>query len=393
LSTASRKRNAKAGREDRAANEHVMRESGPLIAIENHLGEVVDEGDMQLADVQLALALSASEAQEAKEAQEKRDELETVIQLRRKINALQRRVRMLTKSKKYLSVTPAKTPRLHASDFKYLKKKTGKSLRDIEKRAILHTYQVCNKEKNTSMFLHTGNPVLRTSHYHGLSERTVRDIVNGKVKIDRRGKYERKIPAASRSFAGYIREVVVTMNFEGKATTISRVRKTLETKLREVYAANMNLMPVIPKREMVRKIMNQVGFSYGNASKAKSYVETANITKRRQDYISARYSKKYEDAIFVWQDESYVHHHHVWNKAWFNPTGYATVLRKGKGRRYVIVHAGCAEYGWIGKPRVWVSLYFLPVKGAASSSSSLLFLGCKQFICGLSREYEFHHIH
>lgn len=58
--------------------------------------------------------------------------------------------------------------------------------------------------------------------------------------------------------------------------------------------------------------------------------------------------------MFVWQDESYVHHHHVWNKAWFNPKANDTVLRKGKGRRYVIVHAGC-EDGWIGTPRVWVA--------------------------------------
>lgn len=126
----------------------------------------------------------------------------------------------------------------------------------------------------------------------------------------------------------------------------------------EVYTADINLMPIIPKRETIRKIMNAIGFKYTNASKAKSYVETTNITKRREEYIGARYSRKYADAIFVWQDESYVHHHHVWNKAWFNQTRDETVLRKGKGRRYVIVHAGCAEYGWIGEPRVWVSLYF-----------------------------------
>ncbi|CAO3568837.1 unnamed protein product [Mortierella alpina] len=93
-----------------------------------------------------------------------------------------------------------------------------------------------------------------------------------------------------------------------------------------------------------------MGVKYDRADKTRNYTETSDIKMKRRRYLQERYSAKYKDALFVWLDESYIHHHHVHNKSWFSDG--MTVLRKNKGRRWCIIYAG-GEYGWMGNPWIW----------------------------------------
>ncbi|KAF9574645.1 hypothetical protein EC968_005875 [Mortierella alpina] len=63
-----------------------------------------------------------------------------------------------------------------------------------------------------------------------------------------------------------------------------------------------------------------MGVKYDRADKARNYVETLDIKTKRRRYLQERYSAKYKDALFVWLDESYIHHHHVNNKRWDDST-------------------------------------------------------------------------
>ncbi|CAO3572471.1 unnamed protein product [Mortierella alpina] len=84
-----------------------------------------------------------------------------------------------------------------------------------------------------------------------------------------------------------------------------------------------------------------MGVKYDRADKTRNYTETPDIKmKKRRRYLQERYSAKYKDALFIWLDESYIHHHHVHNKV------------GNKGRRWCIIYAG-SEYGWMGDPWVW----------------------------------------
>ena len=259
----SQRREAAENRGSRARNKRLRRETEALIDAEDAFNKELDFAESE-ADALLQLALKESEENARKrdtEAARISAEFERYRDAsRKKIDRLQWQLR---RCRKYMK--PAvKTPALPShSDTKLLKRKKGKKLHLLEQRALRHTHQVCIKEKQASRFLWTGNPVLRTSLYHGVSERTTRDVLQGKHDLgDKRGKYERQVPRASRFFAGYLRELVVTMNLEGKPTTLSRVRKALDSKLRDVYAAEPQTMPIVPKRETIRKIMREIGFNY-----------------------------------------------------------------------------------------------------------------------------------
>ncbi|KAF9979920.1 hypothetical protein BGZ75_009073, partial [Mortierella antarctica] len=57
-----------------------------------------------------------------------------------------------------------------------------------------------------------------------------------------------------------------------------------------------------------------MGVEYDRADKTRHYVETPDIKMKRPRYLQERYAAKYKDALFVWLDESYIHHHHLHNK-------------------------------------------------------------------------------
>ncbi|KAG0282619.1 hypothetical protein BGZ98_006692, partial [Dissophora globulifera] len=84
-----------------------------------------------------------------------------------------------------------------------------------------------------------------------------------------------------------------------------------------------------------------MGVKYDRADKTRNYVETPDIKMKRRRYLQERYSAKYKGALFVWLDESYIHHHHVHNKSWFSDA--MTVLRKNKSRLWCIIYAGSED--------------------------------------------------
>ncbi|KAF9091814.1 hypothetical protein BGX27_001960, partial [Mortierella sp. AM989] len=195
------------------------------------------------------------------------------------------------------------------------KRQNGKRLSEDEIRAIQHTYEVCRIEQEQGKAVLTSNPFLRTSHYLGIAERAARDVVGGKYKEDRRGRYTRYDSA--RLFASDLRQMAAEMNLNGNAVTLNRLPKRVKNIWPEGYT--------IPGRETIRKIMCKIGFVYEDSEKTKNFIDTLDIKRKRQYYLKERYSDKFKDALFVWLDESYCNQQHVAKKH-CQDSGYPKVV-------------------------------------------------------------------
>ncbi|KAF8984258.1 hypothetical protein BGZ46_008431, partial [Entomortierella lignicola] len=263
-------------------------------------------------------------------------------QLKHDFKALQRENRSLTgRLTVYQKNTQDRQDNTPVNPALVHSRKKGKRLSAEEHRAVLHCYEICKLEKAQGMSVPTVDPILRTAVYFGMSHNTVRDVLNGTRVEDLRGKKSRQ--SIARLVASDLRQIATSMNLKGEPVTIDRLRSRLEDK----WGGEKLL-----KRGMIRKTMISMGFKYKNTGKAKNFVETQYIKRKRHHYLQERYSDKYKDALFVWIDESYCNQHHVNNMSWY--TEGMTVKRSNKGRRYIIVHTG-SELGWIGEPKIWVA--------------------------------------
>lgn len=325
------------------------------------------------ADLQLALALSASESstkpapnlaprsdphpsdvEPSKEPSAAAiptvctvpDALQTARDLDRMINS-EYRQKLRSRKRETAPSSPTRVARVH-------KRSKGKNLTNEEMRMVRHTYAVCVAEKNKSLAVSTKNPFLRTSIYLGLGERTVRNVLNPKKINDEtfveRGKYARY--PESRLFAADLRSMTVDLNLRGLPVTTSRLRKKLEENWKNVDTQRWGTV-TIPSKETIRRILLRMHFTHGSANRAKSFVDTDQIRRMRHHYVRTRMDPQYKDHLFVWQDESYCHHHHVRQQTWIT-SKTDVVKRQGKGRRYIICHAG-SKLGWIGEPMIWVA--------------------------------------
>lgn len=122
--------------------------------------------------------------------------------------------------------------------------------------------------------------------------------------------------------------------------------------------ADEMLHKLLPRPTTVRRMLADMGIKYRRAKGARSTLtEIPEIRKLRNRYLKERLKirKRIEDGemiLEVWLDETYCHQHHVSDMAWYSDD--MTVRRGNKGRRYIIVHAGC-KYGWVGKPLIFES--------------------------------------
>ncbi|KAG0009373.1 hypothetical protein BGZ82_004081, partial [Podila clonocystis] len=189
-------------------------------------------------------------------------------------------------------------PRSHSH-----RRRSGKALTDDERRAVLHCYEMCLQE-HTQRIVSTVAPVMRTAHYLGMATRTVQDVLKGIKTRDKRGRYIRTL--SSTVFEPYILNLATEWNREGTPVTLKKIRKTLRD--------NWGSTHQIPTFETLRRHLHRMGLAYDQTDKAKNYVDTLDIKIKRRHYLQERYSDKYKGALFVWLDESYIHHHHVHNK-------------------------------------------------------------------------------
>jgi len=187
-------------------------------------------------------------------------------------------------------------------------RRSGKGLTDDERRAVLHCYEMCEQE-TMHRIISTAAPVQRTAHYLGMASKTVQSVLLGGIKTrDERGRYVRTL--ACKVYEDYIRNIAKQWNLEGKPVTLKKLHKNLRD--------NWGGTHQIPTRETLRQHLRRMGLKYDHATKAQNYVETPAIMIKRREYLRERYSDKYAGALFVWLDESYVHHHHVHGKVQSN---------------------------------------------------------------------------
>jgi hypothetical protein len=194
--------------------------------------------------------------------------------------------------------------RSRTEEYKRIK---GKVLTAEERRAVLHCYQVCAKEKASGSSVTTTDPFLRTVIYLGISQNTIRNVVFGKDMQDRRGQHSRSSSIWHLGpLSSSLQQRVTELNTTGRAVTLKRLHRYITDSL--PYG------PHAPSIETIRKLMHSIGFRYGNIEKTKNFIDTPNIKAKRRYYLQQRYSPKYGDAIFVWLDESYCNQYHVTNK-------------------------------------------------------------------------------
>ena len=76
------------------------------------------------------------------------------------------------------------------SPFDEHRRTTGRKLSQEERRAVLHCFEVCRREKEARI-VSTEDLTLRTATYLGIASKTVRDVLAMRNTKDRRGQYIR----------------------------------------------------------------------------------------------------------------------------------------------------------------------------------------------------------
>jgi hypothetical protein len=232
----------------------------------------------------------------------------------------------------------------------------GKILTTDQKIDALRILLECIKEKEKGTPVQTSNPFKRATVYGGVSEPVLRRLyrfwrATGAVEptLTRRGKYvRRKHECWTRHWLTVIGETVRALNKRGAPATIKTIMAELD--LEKQYG-------IVMSERTLNRVLIEIGFRYQDASRAaQSYVETESIRRDRASYLRERKRIRTEepDTIEIWLDESYCNQRHVAPRTWFSKKDKKDTVKRGsgKGPRWMIVHAGSAECGWIGEPLV-----------------------------------------
>jgi len=229
----------------------------------------------------------------------------------------------------------------------------GKLLSADEKMGALRVYLECMEEKKRGPTISTHNPLERASRYIDVSKPVLQRLhrfwsATGEIEptLTRRGKHIRqKHECWGRHWLTFIREAVRALNRDGMPTTINTIMAKLDLE---------NEHGIVMSGRTLNRVLLEIGFNYQDVSKAKqNYVETESIKRQRAAYLRERKRIRDEepDTIEIWLDESYCNQNHAAGRSWF---GEKDVVRRasGKGPRWMILHAGGAECGWVGEPLV-----------------------------------------
>ena len=82
---------------------------------------------------------------------------------------------------------PLSRPSIHLDEHR---RTTGRKPSQEERRAVLHCFEVCRREKEARI-VSTEDLTLRTATYLGIASKTVRDVLAMRNTKDRRGQYIR----------------------------------------------------------------------------------------------------------------------------------------------------------------------------------------------------------
>ncbi|GJJ67773.1 hypothetical protein EMPS_00119 [Entomortierella parvispora] len=288
------------------------------------------------------------------------------------------------------------------------KRRRGKALSSDERRSVHHCYEICKQEKYNGRVVLTSNPLARTAHYLGIALNAVTNVITRESSVDKRGRHARYV--LIETYISDIRRCVTELNAQGKTVTTQVLYNQLciwynvvEENERNVAAAaamithrntperealtqrNKQVLEIndevgrdeqgtdmvgeeeeegpmapkpralqVPSRETIRLLRHKMGFVYKDVGVTKNFVDTEDIKKKRKRYLQGLHAACDRNALVVYIDETFCNQNHVANKSWFMPG--MLVVRKNKGKRYCILHAGCT-FGWIGEPKVWPAKY------------------------------------
>ena len=183
----------------------------------------------------------------------------------------------------------------------------GKLLSNDDRRAIHYGYHYFKENGYI-------DPMQQASVCMGFGKSMVNNVLKREQTNHKRGKYQHGLRqrATTNRLANDLRAITRDMNVKGQAVTLARIMKWL----RNIYEGQEDY---VPGRETIRKAMNSLGMNYAHYSKAKrNFIDIAEIKEQRKVFIKQRYSKKLENHLFIWQDESYCHRHHVCQFTWLD---------------------------------------------------------------------------
>jgi Chromo (CHRromatin Organisation MOdifier) domain len=259
-----------------------------------------------------------------------------------------------------MSVVPSL---LNNSEWAIFPRRSASLLSFDEKKIVLRALHWCLIERQAGFTVSTLKPFARAQKYIGVSETKLRglDAYWKRTKQieptdTRRGKYTRQ-KHWSRHWITEIRVTVNALNQQGRPVTVRAIQAALD--LEQRCGLKMS------DRTLCR-ILLEIGFSYDDANKAtRTFIETPAIKRWRLQYLQDRNRIRTQEpgTIEIWMDESYCNQNHVARKSWYRK-GDTVKRRQGKGKRWIIVHAG-GSCGWVGDPMV-----FDPAASGGSSNNN-----------------------
>jgi transposase len=238
--------------------------------------------------------------------------------------------------------------RAEMSNQKSPRRNPGKGLTEEEIAMVLRVYYA-NKAESVVKAIVTTNVSKRTAFYCGISNKTVKKLVedfekNQKIPVrnDKRGKHTRYLERHSpKLWMNVIENLVNNFNKQGETVNVRKLQKKLNGIMKEGDVAIT--------RQTLTRLLHLMGFKFDKVNKTRNFQETELIRLWRMSYLRERLriNREQPDTLLLYLDESYCNQHYVGGKTWYRA---GDLVRRGKrGRRWIILHCGGKE-GWIGDP-------------------------------------------
>ena len=202
-------------------------------------------------------------------------------------------------------------------------------------------YVKCVEERSGGKSLSCKKPAERAAAYCGVSRNTVLAVARSFKKTGNprvlgyagRREKEDRCPV---EFAAVVRRFVLERLRRGQVTNARDVRAMVAQEL-QVKAST---------RTIERWLHVHAGMEYCKRQvKALSYQEKLSMVAQRDSFLQQLEKYRQDGYDIVYQDETFIHHHHKLMYGWM--TEETQHKAQSKGRRFVILHAGCGDYGWV----------------------------------------------
>ena len=221
----------------------------------------------------------------------------------------------------------------------------GKHISSEEKKAIIKVYEYFKLEAERGRLrIRVSDYAKRTLDIFKLSNSTLKRIIQAKdSNSETRGDLKTETRGAKEKLDTFQKDLIkrsVYKFFErNEMMTIKRLRKYL------IEHENLNVSKYI-----LMKLLHQMGFKYKkDCSHSRDVIcERSDLVRLRSSFLRNIKRKREEGYTIVYTDETWVNSSHTAPYQWHPPNPkYDRRLPTNKGERLIVLHAGCAERGFL----------------------------------------------